>query len=61
MIKKIIFLFLFSLFSVVLLAQQTKEELQRKQQDLLKEIRDLNSTLKKSGIIKTGLWQITIL
>jgi septal ring factor EnvC (AmiA/AmiB activator) len=47
MIKKIFFLFLFSLFSVVLFAQQTKEELQRKQQDLLKEIRDLNATLKK--------------
>ena len=31
----------------VLFAQQTKEELQRKQQDLLKEIRDLNNTLKK--------------
>lgn len=46
MIKKIIFLFLFSSFSAVLFAQQTKEELQRKQQDLLKEIRDLNATLK---------------
>jgi chromosome segregation ATPase len=30
-----------------LFAQETKEELQRKQQDLLKEIRDLNQTLKK--------------
>ena len=46
MLKKIIFLVLFSSFSVVLFAQQTKEELQRKQQDLLKEIRDLNATLK---------------
>lgn len=46
MIKKIIFLFLFSAFSASLFAQQTKEELQRKQQDLLKEIRDLNATLK---------------
>ncbi|GEO11683.1 murein hydrolase activator EnvC family protein [Segetibacter aerophilus] len=46
MIKKVIFLFVFSLFSVLSFAQQTKEELQRKQQDLLKEIRDLNATLK---------------
>jgi murein hydrolase activator len=46
MIKKIIFLVLFSAFSAVLFAQQSKEELQRKQQDLLKEIRDLNATLK---------------
>lgn len=46
MIKKILLLFLFSSFSVVLFAQQTKEELQRKQQDLLKEIRELNATLK---------------
>jgi septal ring factor EnvC (AmiA/AmiB activator) len=46
MIKKVIFLFVFSLFSVMSFAQQTKEELQRKQQDLLKEIRDLNATLK---------------
>ncbi|MDB5249475.1 MAG: peptidoglycan DD-metalloendopeptidase family protein [Segetibacter sp.] len=46
MLKKIIFLFLFSSFSSVLFAQQTKEELQRKQQDLLQEIRDLNQTLK---------------
>lgn len=46
MIKKIIFLFLFSSFSAGLFAQQTKEELQRKQQDLLREIRDLNATLK---------------
>ena len=46
MIKKIIFLFLFSSFTSVLFAQESKEELQRKQQDLLKEIRDLNQTLK---------------
>lgn len=46
MIKKLIFLFLLSLFTSVLFAQETKEELQRKQQDLLKEIRDLNKTLK---------------
>lgn len=46
MIKKIFFLVLFSSFSAVLFAQQSKEELQRKQQDLLKEIRDLNATLK---------------
>ncbi|HLL41582.1 MAG TPA: peptidoglycan DD-metalloendopeptidase family protein [Segetibacter sp.] len=47
MIKKIVFLFLFALFTSALFAQETKEELQRKQQDLLKEIRDLNQTLKK--------------
>ncbi|MDQ6815407.1 MAG: peptidoglycan DD-metalloendopeptidase family protein [Bacteroidota bacterium] len=46
MIKKIILLLFFSLGSVLLFAQQTKEELQQKQQDLLKEIRDLNATLK---------------
>lgn len=46
MLKKIFLLFLFTSFSVVLFAQQTKEELQRKQQDLLQEIRDLNQTLK---------------
>lgn len=46
MVKKIIFLFLLSLFTSVLFAQESKEELQRKQQDLLKEIRDLNKTLK---------------
>jgi septal ring factor EnvC (AmiA/AmiB activator) len=45
MIKKIIFLFFFSTLATVLFAQ-TKEELQNKQQDLLKEIRDLNKTLK---------------
>jgi septal ring factor EnvC (AmiA/AmiB activator) len=46
MIKKVFLLFFFTSISVVLFAQQTKEELQRKQQDLLKEIRDLNATLK---------------
>lgn len=46
MIKKIFFLFIFSSFALVLFAQETKEELQRKQQDLLKEIKDLNQTLK---------------
>lgn len=46
MLKKIIFLFLFSSFTSLLFAQQTKEELQRKQQDLLNEIKDLNQTLK---------------
>ncbi|MGI8634668.1 MAG: peptidoglycan DD-metalloendopeptidase family protein [Segetibacter sp.] len=46
MIKKIILLFFFTSISIILLAQETKEELQRKQQDLLKEIRDLNATLK---------------
>ena len=47
MIKKIVFLFLFTSFTSAMFAQETKEELQRKQQDLLKEIRDLNQTLKK--------------
>lgn len=46
MIKKIFLLFFFASISFVLFAQQTKEELQRKQQDLLKEIKDLNATLK---------------
>lgn len=46
MIKKIVVLFIFSSFSAALWAQQSKEELQRKQQDLLREIRDLNATLK---------------
>src|SRR5215208_2483458 len=46
MIKKIIFLFLFSSITSVLFSQETKEELQQKQQDLLREIRDLNKTLK---------------
>jgi septal ring factor EnvC (AmiA/AmiB activator) len=46
MVKNIFFLLIFSLFTSVLSAQETKEELQQKQQDLLKEIRDLNQTLK---------------
>ena len=47
MIKKILFLFVLSAFTTLSFGQgQTKEELQRKQQDLLKEIRDLNATLK---------------
>jgi septal ring factor EnvC (AmiA/AmiB activator) len=45
MIKKFFFLFIFSIASTFLFAQ-TKEDLQRKQQDLLKEIKDLNNTLK---------------
>ena len=44
--KKAIFLFLLSLFTSALFAQDSKEELQHKQQDLLNEIRDLNATLK---------------
>lgn len=46
MLKKIFLLFLFSLFSAVLFAQETKEELQQKQQDLMREIRELNQSLK---------------
>src|SRR4051812_2906110 len=46
MVKKIFFLFVFALSTSVLFAQETKEELQQKQRDLLKEIRDLNQTLK---------------
>jgi septal ring factor EnvC (AmiA/AmiB activator) len=46
MLKKIFFLFLFSSCTFFGFAQQTKEELQRQQQTLLKEIRDLNQTLK---------------
>lgn len=45
MLKKIVSIVLFSLFTSVLFAQ-SKEELQQKQQDLLSEIRDLNNTLK---------------
>src|SRR5438128_2079638 len=45
MIKKVFFLVLFSILSAVVFGQ-SKEELQRKQQDLLKEIRDLNASLK---------------
>ena len=46
MIKKIIFLFLFCSFASLSNAQ-TKEELLRKQQDLLREINDLNKSLKE--------------
>jgi septal ring factor EnvC (AmiA/AmiB activator) len=46
MIKRIIFLFIFSLLSCVLFAQ-SKEELQQKQKSLLKEISTLNQTLKQ--------------
>lgn len=46
MIKKIIFLLIFSSLTSGLFAQETKEELQQKQQDLLKEIRELNQSLK---------------
>ncbi len=45
MFKKIILLLILCPFATVLFAQ-TKEELQRKQQDLIKEISDLNNTLK---------------
>lgn len=46
MIKRTVFLLIFSLFTSFIFAQETKEELQSKQQDLLREIRDLNQTLK---------------
>lgn len=46
MLRKIFFLVLFSSFTLVSFAQETKEELQRKQQDLLQEIKELNQTLK---------------
>lgn len=45
MMKKILFLVLFAAFSATAFSQ-SKEELQRKQQELLREIRDLNATLK---------------
>src|SRR5689334_819776 len=47
MFKKTLILFLFSLIATISFAQggQSKEELQRKQQDLLKEISSLNKTL----------------
>jgi peptidoglycan hydrolase CwlO-like protein len=53
MMKKIIFLLLFITFSVASFAQQSKEELQRKQQELLKEIRTLNASLKDIRNSKT--------
>lgn len=46
MVRKIIFLFLLSSITLVVTAQ-SKEELQRKQQSLLKEISNLNQTLKE--------------
>lgn len=46
MLRKIFLLVLFSSFTLVLFAQESKEELQRKQQDLLQEIKELNQTLK---------------
>ena len=46
MYKKIIFLLLISWVSFGSFAQQTKEELSRKKQELLQEIRDLNASLK---------------
>ncbi len=46
MIRKIIFLLLLACFSMEVFAQ-SKEELQRKQQSLLKEIGNLNQTLKE--------------
>ena len=46
MLKKIIFLIFFICLSAALFAQQTKEELKRKQQELLQEIKDLNASLK---------------
>ena len=46
MIKKIIFLLCFIVLSVGSFAQQTKEELSRKKQELLQEIKDLNASLK---------------
>ncbi|MDB5192051.1 MAG: peptidoglycan DD-metalloendopeptidase family protein [Segetibacter sp.] len=53
MIKKVIFLVLVSAFSLGAIAQQSKEELQRKQQALLREIGDLNKTLKSIRASKT--------
>ncbi len=46
MVKKIIFLVFFIALSATVFAQQTKEELKRKQQELLQEIKDLNASLK---------------
>ena len=45
MTKKIIPVLLFAFFSVACFAQQTKEDIQRKQQQLQKELSDLNNTL----------------
>ena len=46
MLKKIILLIFFICLSATLFAQQTKEELKRKQQELLQEIKGLNASLK---------------
>ncbi len=45
MYKKTLLIFLMLIFSCALSAQETKEEIQKKQQDLQKEITDLNNTL----------------
>lgn len=46
MVKKIFFLIFFVGFSAGIFAQQTKEELKKKQQELLQEIKELNASLK---------------
>jgi murein hydrolase activator len=54
MIKKVVVLLFLSLFASVIYAQgQNKEELQRKQQSLLKEISNLNETLRQIRNSKT--------
>jgi len=47
MLRKIFLFFIFSAFVLNSFAQQNKEELQRKQQQLIREIGDLNNTLKE--------------
>ena len=46
MLKKLLFVF-FCLITVVTYAQETKEEIKAKQQQLQKEIDDLNNTLSQ--------------
>jgi septal ring factor EnvC (AmiA/AmiB activator) len=45
MLKKTLILILFTTIGILSFCQQSKEELQRKQQDLIKEINSLNKTL----------------
>jgi septal ring factor EnvC (AmiA/AmiB activator) len=47
MLKQIFLVFIFSALVFTSFAQQNKEELQRKQQQLMREIGDLNNTLKE--------------
>src|SRR6187551_3343116 len=47
MFKKLVITFFVCFFSFAVSAQETKEDIQKKQQQLLQEITDLNKTLNK--------------